>query len=162
MFEHLCHSNLCTAHLLSCSFQLLKDHGQCPASLLYKRNNINNRINDCNLIWFIILVPPPPAFFTKVVNVTSVQVLWELPNKPGKTEGFRLSYRRVPHGEFQGPLQMSCHTNAQTIVHLGKCRSVCVCIIYGPMSELFQIQSSTAIATAIWMAVSEPLSLELY
>ncbi|XP_017548383.1 immunoglobulin superfamily DCC subclass member 3 [Pygocentrus nattereri] len=63
-------------------------------------------------------VPTPPAFFTKVVNVTSVQVLWELPNKPGKVEGFRLSYRRVPHGEFQGPIQMSCHTNAHTITHL--------------------------------------------
>ncbi|XP_017309572.1 immunoglobulin superfamily DCC subclass member 3 [Ictalurus punctatus] len=63
-------------------------------------------------------VPTPPAFFTKVVNVTSVQVLWELPNKPGKVEGFRLSYRRVPHGDFQDPVQMSCHTNVHTIAHL--------------------------------------------
>ncbi|XP_062846743.1 immunoglobulin superfamily DCC subclass member 3 [Trichomycterus rosablanca] len=63
-------------------------------------------------------VPTPSAFFTKVVNLTSVQVLWELPNKAGKAEGFRLSYRRVPHGDFQGPVQMSCHTNAHTIAHL--------------------------------------------
>ncbi|XP_060753626.1 immunoglobulin superfamily DCC subclass member 3 [Tachysurus vachellii] len=63
-------------------------------------------------------VPSPPAFFTKVVNVTSVQVLWELPNKPGKVEGFRLSYRRVPHGDFHGPVQMSCQTNIHTIAQL--------------------------------------------
>ncbi|KAK3532679.1 hypothetical protein QTP86_027755, partial [Hemibagrus guttatus] len=63
-------------------------------------------------------VPSPPAFFTKVVNVTSVQILWELPNKPGKVEGFRLSYRRVPHGDFQGPVQMSCQTNIHTIAQL--------------------------------------------
>uniref|UniRef100_A0A4W4H9X2 Immunoglobulin superfamily DCC subclass member 3 n=1 Tax=Electrophorus electricus TaxID=8005 RepID=A0A4W4H9X2_ELEEL len=63
-------------------------------------------------------VPTPPAFFTKVVNMTSVQVLWELPTKPGRVEGFRLSYRRVPHGEFLGPVQMSCHTNVHTVSHL--------------------------------------------
>ncbi|XP_053348506.1 immunoglobulin superfamily DCC subclass member 3 [Clarias gariepinus] len=63
-------------------------------------------------------VPTPPAFFTKVMNATSVQVLWELPNKPGKVEGFRLSFRRVPHGDFQGPVQMSCDTNVHTLAHL--------------------------------------------
>ncbi|KAI5091777.1 immunoglobulin superfamily DCC subclass member 3-like [Silurus meridionalis] len=62
--------------------------------------------------------PIPPVFFTKVMNASSVQVLWELPNKPGKVEGFRLSYRRVPHGDFQGPIQMSCHTTVHTIAHL--------------------------------------------
>ncbi|XP_030644378.1 immunoglobulin superfamily DCC subclass member 3 [Chanos chanos] len=63
-------------------------------------------------------VPTPPMFFTKVMNTTAVQVLWELPNKPGKAEGFRLSYRRVPHGDFQGPLQMPCHVNAHTVANL--------------------------------------------
>ncbi|XP_076158000.1 immunoglobulin superfamily DCC subclass member 3 [Alosa pseudoharengus] len=63
-------------------------------------------------------VPNTPTFFTKVLNSTAVQVLWELPSKAGKAEGFRLSYRRVPHGEFQGPLQMPCHANAHTITHL--------------------------------------------
>ncbi|KAK5883054.1 hypothetical protein CesoFtcFv8_019424 [Champsocephalus esox] len=63
-------------------------------------------------------VPTPPTFFTKVVNSTAVQVLWELPSKAGKAEGFRLSYRRVPHADFQGPIQLSCHINAHTISEL--------------------------------------------
>lgn len=93
------------------------------------QNSINghghlwNRGYPVQLLYIITLcfsVPTPPAFFTKVVNVTSVQVLWELPNKPGKVEGFRLSFRRVPHGDFQGSVQMSCHTNVYTIGHLGK------------------------------------------
>uniref|UniRef100_A0A8C8MFA8 Immunoglobulin superfamily DCC subclass member 3 n=1 Tax=Oncorhynchus tshawytscha TaxID=74940 RepID=A0A8C8MFA8_ONCTS len=63
-------------------------------------------------------VPSPPTFFTKVVNSTAVQVLWELPSKPGKAEGFRLTYRRVPHADFQGPVQFPCHVNAHTISRL--------------------------------------------
>ncbi|CDQ67919.1 unnamed protein product [Oncorhynchus mykiss] len=63
-------------------------------------------------------VPTPPTFFTKVVNSTAVQVLWELPSKPGKAEGFRLTYRRVPHTNFQGPVQFPCHVNAHTISRL--------------------------------------------
>ncbi|XP_068188424.1 immunoglobulin superfamily DCC subclass member 3 [Antennarius striatus] len=63
-------------------------------------------------------VPTPPTFFTKVVNVSSVQVLWELPSKAGKAEGFRLSYRRVPHAAFQGPVQLPCHVNAYTLTNL--------------------------------------------
>ncbi|XP_019115237.2 immunoglobulin superfamily DCC subclass member 3 [Larimichthys crocea] len=60
-------------------------------------------------------VPTPPTFFTKVVNSSAVQVLWELPSKAGKAEGFRLSYRRVPNAAFQGPIQLPCHVNAHTI-----------------------------------------------
>ncbi|KAK5854513.1 hypothetical protein PBY51_004700 [Eleginops maclovinus] len=63
-------------------------------------------------------VPTPPTFFTKVVNSTAVQVLWELPSKAGKAEGFRLSYRRVPHADFQGPIQLVCLINAHTISEL--------------------------------------------
>ncbi|XP_063041093.1 immunoglobulin superfamily DCC subclass member 3 [Engraulis encrasicolus] len=65
-------------------------------------------------------VPTPPTFFTKVLNDSAVQVLWELPSKAGKAEGFRLSYRKVPHGDFQGPLQMACGTNAHTIARLDR------------------------------------------
>nr|XP_057903671.1 immunoglobulin superfamily DCC subclass member 3 [Doryrhamphus excisus] len=63
-------------------------------------------------------VPTPPTFFTKVVNSSAVQVLWELPSKPGKAEGFRLSYRRVPNADFLGPIQLPCHVNAHTIANL--------------------------------------------
>lgn len=70
-------------------------------------------------------VPTPPTFFTKVVNSSSVQVLWELPTKAGKAEGFKLSYRRVPRTVFQGPIQLPCHINAHTITDLGECLRPC-------------------------------------
>ncbi|XP_042362968.1 immunoglobulin superfamily DCC subclass member 3 [Plectropomus leopardus] len=63
-------------------------------------------------------VPTAPTFFTKVVNSSAVQVLWELPSKAGKAEGFRLSYRRVPHADFQTPIQLPCYINAHTIANL--------------------------------------------
>ncbi|XP_076013205.1 immunoglobulin superfamily DCC subclass member 3 [Genypterus blacodes] len=63
-------------------------------------------------------VPTPPTFFTKVLNTSAVQVLWELPSKAGKAEGFRLSYRRVPHADYQGPIQLPCDINAHTIANL--------------------------------------------
>ncbi|XP_061616823.1 immunoglobulin superfamily DCC subclass member 3 isoform X2 [Phyllopteryx taeniolatus] len=63
-------------------------------------------------------VPTPPTFFTKVVNSSAVQVLWELPSKAGKAEGFRLSYRRVPNADFQGPVQLPCHINAHIVSSL--------------------------------------------
>ncbi|KAL6099265.1 uncharacterized protein ACO6RY_01117 [Pungitius sinensis] len=63
-------------------------------------------------------VPTPPTFFTKVVNSSAMQVLWELPSKAGKAEGFRLSYRRVPHADFQSPIQLPFHINAHTISKL--------------------------------------------
>ncbi|KAM9307152.1 immunoglobulin superfamily DCC subclass member 3 [Pholidichthys leucotaenia] len=63
-------------------------------------------------------VPTPPTYFTKVINSSAVQVLWELPSKAGKAEGFRLSYRRVPHADSQGPIELPCHINAHTITNL--------------------------------------------
>ncbi|XP_034401301.1 immunoglobulin superfamily DCC subclass member 3 [Cyclopterus lumpus] len=63
-------------------------------------------------------VPTSPTFFTKVVNSSAVQVLWELPSKAGKAEGFRLSYRRVPHADFQKPIQLPSHINFHTISKL--------------------------------------------
>lgn len=71
--------------------------------------------------------PAPPTFFTKVVNSSSVQVLWELPSKAGKAEGFRLSYRRVPHALFQGPIQLACLVNAHTITDLGQYSTLLSC-----------------------------------
>lgn len=66
-------------------------------------------------------VPAPPTYFTKVLNSSAVQVLWELPTKAGMVEGFRLSYRRVPHAEYQSPIQLPCYVNAHTMSSLGKC-----------------------------------------
>ncbi|XP_047460337.1 immunoglobulin superfamily DCC subclass member 3 isoform X2 [Mugil cephalus] len=63
-------------------------------------------------------VPTPPTYLTKVLNSSAVQVLWELPSKAGKAEGFKLSYRRVPHSTYHGPVQLSCHINAHIISNL--------------------------------------------
>ncbi|XP_065327386.1 immunoglobulin superfamily DCC subclass member 3 [Pelmatolapia mariae] len=63
-------------------------------------------------------VPAPPTYFTKVLNSSAVQVLWELPTKAGMVEGFRLSYRRVPHAEYQSPIQLPCYVNAHTMSKL--------------------------------------------
>ncbi|KAJ8005444.1 hypothetical protein DPEC_G00146710 [Dallia pectoralis] len=63
-------------------------------------------------------VPRSPSFFTKVLNQTTMQVFWELPSKPGKVEGFRLSYREVPQPHFQGQEVFPGHINTHTISHL--------------------------------------------
>ncbi|KAG7457626.1 hypothetical protein MATL_G00229080 [Megalops atlanticus] len=63
-------------------------------------------------------VPAAPSFFTKVLNATAVQVYWELPSKPGKVEGFRLSYRKVPQADFQRPYLLASHINTHTIAQL--------------------------------------------
>ncbi|XP_030638986.1 immunoglobulin superfamily DCC subclass member 3 [Chanos chanos] len=63
-------------------------------------------------------VPSMPSFFTKVLNSTAMQVFWELPSKPGKVEGFKLSYRVVPQEQFTGEERLPCHINTHTISHL--------------------------------------------
>ncbi|XP_015235332.1 PREDICTED: immunoglobulin superfamily DCC subclass member 3 isoform X1 [Cyprinodon variegatus] len=63
-------------------------------------------------------VPSPPTYFTKVLNSTTVQVLWELPGKPGKVEGFRLSFRRVPHTDYQEPVELPFYASSHTISDL--------------------------------------------
>ncbi|KAM9776458.1 immunoglobulin superfamily DCC subclass member 3 isoform 2-T2 [Syngnathus typhle] len=63
-------------------------------------------------------VPTSPSFFAKVLNSSAVQVLWELPGKAGRAQGFRLSYRRVPSADFQGPIQLPCHINAHVLSDL--------------------------------------------
>ncbi|XP_044064048.1 immunoglobulin superfamily DCC subclass member 3-like [Siniperca chuatsi] len=63
-------------------------------------------------------VPSSPSFFTKVLNQTAMQVYWELPNKPGKLEGFRLEYRGVSNPDIQGQETFPGHINTHTISHL--------------------------------------------
>ncbi|XP_059921495.1 immunoglobulin superfamily DCC subclass member 3-like isoform X1 [Gadus macrocephalus] len=59
-------------------------------------------------------VPASQTFLTKVLNRTAVQVFWELPSKPGKVEGFRLSHRRVPLPDFQALETLPAHINTHT------------------------------------------------
>lgn len=122
-------------HLFHLSCGLSRAH---PPYVVFCPNRINTDSVPC-VCKFIIslsrflslpyLVPSPPTFFTKAINTTAVQVLWELPSKPGKTEGFRLTYRRVPSGLMQGPIELPCHVNAHTISHLGECKFVLACDI---------------------------------
>lgn len=118
MFEHLFHS-LYGFFLHTCLYVFC-----------FNRMNFDSVPYSSELIImvFLYLVPSPPTFFTKAINSTAVQVLWELPSKPGKTEGFRLSYRRVPHGEIQGPIQLPCHVNVHTFSRLGERKRVSVCV----------------------------------
>ncbi|KAJ8290075.1 hypothetical protein GJAV_G00008440 [Gymnothorax javanicus] len=60
-------------------------------------------------------VPASPSFFTKVLNSTALQVFWELPSKAGQLVGFKLSYRRVPDPEFQGPFLLPSQINTHTL-----------------------------------------------
>ncbi|KPP66415.1 immunoglobulin superfamily DCC subclass member 3-like [Scleropages formosus] len=68
-------------------------------------------------------VPTAPTFFTKVLNSTAVQVFWELPSKPGKVEGFKLSYRKVPQLDFSTAHLLPCHINTHTLSNLGQYNS---------------------------------------
>ncbi|XP_062847627.1 immunoglobulin superfamily DCC subclass member 3 [Trichomycterus rosablanca] len=63
-------------------------------------------------------VPSMPSFFTKVLNSTAMQVYWELPSKPGKVEGFKLSHRVVPQEQFGPDERFPGHINTHTISHL--------------------------------------------
>lgn len=65
-------------------------------------------------------VPTMPSFFTKVLNKTAMQVFWELPSKPGKVQGFKLSHRMVPEEEFKAQELFPSHINTHTISHLGQ------------------------------------------
>ncbi|PWA25105.1 hypothetical protein CCH79_00020014, partial [Gambusia affinis] len=63
-------------------------------------------------------VPAPPICFTKVLNSTTVQVFWELPAKPGKVEGFKLTFRRIPLTDYHEPIELPFHACAHTISNL--------------------------------------------
>uniref|UniRef100_A0A8C6P2V4 Immunoglobulin superfamily DCC subclass member 3 n=1 Tax=Nothobranchius furzeri TaxID=105023 RepID=A0A8C6P2V4_NOTFU len=48
-------------------------------------------------------VPAPPSLFTKVLNSSVVQVMWESSPKMGQHQGFRLYYRSAQAPAFAGP-----------------------------------------------------------
>lgn len=89
-------------------------------------------------------VPTPPICFTKVLNSTTVQVLWELPAKPGKVEGFKLTFRRIPLTDYHEPIKLPFHASAHTISNLGKTLwqyvfilFVCVCLRIGSCANAY-------------------------
>ncbi|KAM7424236.1 hypothetical protein PAMA_000533 [Pampus argenteus] len=49
-------------------------------------------------------VPAPPSLYTKVVNSSVVQAMWEASSKMGQHQGFRLYYRRAHTLPFTGPI----------------------------------------------------------
>ncbi|XP_029435627.1 immunoglobulin superfamily DCC subclass member 3-like [Rhinatrema bivittatum] len=62
--------------------------------------------------------PAPLGFFTKVINSTAVQAFWELPQNPGKIEGFKLFYRKIPVTHFEGPLVLLSTANSHVFTDL--------------------------------------------
>ncbi|XP_063173260.1 immunoglobulin superfamily DCC subclass member 3-like [Candoia aspera] len=48
-------------------------------------------------------IPAALGFFTKVLNISTIQVFWELPSKPGGIEGFRVYLRKLPSAHYEGP-----------------------------------------------------------
>ncbi|XP_026575989.1 immunoglobulin superfamily DCC subclass member 3-like [Pseudonaja textilis] len=48
-------------------------------------------------------VPAALTFFTKILNISSVQVFWEPPSTPGGIEGFKLYLRKLPSTHYEAP-----------------------------------------------------------
>uniref|UniRef100_A0A667XMZ0 Immunoglobulin superfamily DCC subclass member 3 n=1 Tax=Myripristis murdjan TaxID=586833 RepID=A0A667XMZ0_9TELE len=63
-------------------------------------------------------VPAPPSLFTKVVNSSVVQAVWEPSSKMGQHQGFRLYYRRAHTPLFTGPITFPRNTTHYNITQL--------------------------------------------
>ncbi|KAG7473433.1 hypothetical protein MATL_G00095810 [Megalops atlanticus] len=63
-------------------------------------------------------VPAPPTLFTKVVNSTTVQAMWEPSAKMGQHEGFKLYYRKVHSSPFTGPITLTRNVTQFNITQL--------------------------------------------
>ncbi|XP_064415680.1 immunoglobulin superfamily DCC subclass member 3 [Latimeria chalumnae] len=63
-------------------------------------------------------VPAAPGFFTKVINATAIHVFWELPQKHGKIEGFKLYHRKLPGTVYEGPRLLPSTANSFVFNHL--------------------------------------------
>ncbi|XP_029139452.1 immunoglobulin superfamily DCC subclass member 3 [Protobothrops mucrosquamatus] len=48
-------------------------------------------------------IPAALSFYTKILNISTVQVFWELPSTPGRIEGFKLYLRKLPGAHSEGP-----------------------------------------------------------
>ncbi|CAG5856882.1 unnamed protein product [Menidia menidia] len=63
-------------------------------------------------------VPAPPSLFTKVLNSSVVQVMWEPSSKMGQHQGFRLYYRRAHAPVFVGPIVFPRNVTQHNITQL--------------------------------------------
>ncbi|XP_061743030.1 immunoglobulin superfamily DCC subclass member 3 [Nerophis ophidion] len=63
-------------------------------------------------------VPAPPSLFTKVVNSSVVQAVWEASTKMGPHQGFRLYYRRAHTAVFTGPIVLPRNASQYNITQL--------------------------------------------
>ncbi|KAJ7986010.1 hypothetical protein DPEC_G00346390 [Dallia pectoralis] len=63
-------------------------------------------------------VPAPPSLFTKLVNSSVVQVVWESSSKMGQNQGIRLYYRRVHAPLFTGPITFHRNVTQYNITQL--------------------------------------------
>ncbi|XP_017260204.1 immunoglobulin superfamily DCC subclass member 3 [Kryptolebias marmoratus] len=63
-------------------------------------------------------VPAPPSLFTKVLNSSVVQVMWESSSKMGQHQGFRLYYRRAQAALFSGPFTFARNVTQWNITQL--------------------------------------------
>ncbi|XP_071381835.1 immunoglobulin superfamily DCC subclass member 3 [Centroberyx affinis] len=63
-------------------------------------------------------VPAPPSLFTKVVNSSVVQAVWEPSTKMGQHQGFRLYFRRAHTPLFTGPITFPRNATHYNITQL--------------------------------------------
>ncbi|XP_044033049.1 immunoglobulin superfamily DCC subclass member 3 isoform X3 [Siniperca chuatsi] len=63
-------------------------------------------------------VPAPPSLYTKVVNSSVVQAMWEPSPKMGQHQGFRLFYRRAHTPLFTGPITFPRNSTQHNITQL--------------------------------------------
>ncbi|KAF7664415.1 hypothetical protein LDENG_00177880 [Lucifuga dentata] len=63
-------------------------------------------------------VPAPPSLYTKVLNSSMVQAMWEPSIKMGQHQGFRLYYRRAHTPLFTGPITFPHNVTHYNITQL--------------------------------------------
>ncbi|XP_034047548.1 immunoglobulin superfamily DCC subclass member 3 isoform X2 [Thalassophryne amazonica] len=63
-------------------------------------------------------VPAPPSLYTKVVNSSMVQAVWEPSLKMGQHQGFKLYYRRAHAPYFTGPITFPRNITQYNITQL--------------------------------------------
>ncbi|XP_042277940.1 immunoglobulin superfamily DCC subclass member 3 isoform X3 [Thunnus maccoyii] len=63
-------------------------------------------------------VPAPPSLYTKVVNSSVVQAMWEASSKMGQHQGFRLYFRRAHTPQFTGPIILPRNITQYNITQL--------------------------------------------